>query len=603
VCCDVRCAGQCQSCNLSGSVGICSSVKSGQPVGGRAACTGTGACGGSCGGAAACVYPGTTVSCRSVSCDVSTLTAPATCNGAGACPAVATSACPSHLRCQPSVAACLAQCAATSDCLAGFYCAATTCTATKANGATCATGVECVSGQCFDNVCCNVACGGSCQACGSTGTCTPVINADDNSCTGATTCSASGACVTKPNLTVSVPTGSSTDFGAVVLNTSKIQSFTVSNTGGQPTSALTILVAGTDFAQVTGATGDCVAGAPLPGVSNCTVRVRLTPSASVKRTGTLSVSATAGGSPVPLMLTGRVISEFTVPQPVFGITSAQDGNLWMTGGTTVGVVMRMTLAGAVSTFTVNINDEILGVALPGKIISGRLDTNVWFVESALVVSMSTAPATAGTFTRFSADATESATSITSTSDGHIWASNDNGTVVQLLTSGIQVLPDVDLMGDAIHGLATGTDGFIRATQPFENRIVKFADGSVPINIPAVGPTLITSGVGTDAALYFIETAGFPTFTPNNKIGRITNANVVTEFTIPTAGATVRDLVAAPDGTIWFTESATNKLGRFTPPNGPIVEFATPSAPGSIGVGPDGNVWFGEAGPKVASITP
>lgn len=201
ICCNNRCAGQCQACNLSGSVGTCSSVKSGQPVGGRTACTGSGTCGGSCAGTADCTYPTTSVSCRTANCDVATLTQPASCNGTGACPAVSTLPCMNHLRCNAGGTACLTTCATTADCVAGYYCAGTTCVATKGNGMTCALGNECTSGVCTDGHCCNMGCGGACQTC-ATGTCGMVVSADDaDTCAGNNTCSAGGACLLKQGQT------------------------------------------------------------------------------------------------------------------------------------------------------------------------------------------------------------------------------------------------------------------------------------------------------------------------------------------------------------------------------------------------------------------
>ena len=208
VCCNLRCAGQCQACNLSMTVGVCSNVKSGQPVGGRAACTGTGTCGGSCTGQADCTIPDTTVDCRAASCAVATLTAAAKCNGGGACPAVSSSTCGGHLRCQAGTALCLAQCATTADCTAGFYCANKVCVAVKAAGGPCAIGEECGSGLCADSVCCNSACNGSCQTCASTatpGTCTTVASADDvGTCSGTSTCSATGTCLKRVGQTCAV---------------------------------------------------------------------------------------------------------------------------------------------------------------------------------------------------------------------------------------------------------------------------------------------------------------------------------------------------------------------------------------------------------------
>ncbi len=58
---------------------------------------------------------------------------------------------------------------------------------------------ECGSGHCADGLCCDFACAGECETCaspGSPGRCVPVRGADDaDSCSGAETCDATGACV------------------------------------------------------------------------------------------------------------------------------------------------------------------------------------------------------------------------------------------------------------------------------------------------------------------------------------------------------------------------------------------------------------------------
>jgi virginiamycin B lyase len=62
--------------------------------------------------------------------------------------------------------------------------------------------------------------------------------------------------------------------------------------------------------------------------------------------------------------------------------------------------------------------------------------------------------------------------------------------------------------------------------------------------------------GPDGALWFTEQAG-------NKIGRITPAGAITEFSIPTPGAAPLFITAGPDGALWFVESNVNKIGRIT----------------------------------------
>src|SRR5438874_8262307 len=84
VCCNQACNGQCQACDVAGSVGQCTPV-SGAPHlngGARAACASDGStCGGSCDGSniAACAYP--TAQCRGASCGSGTATASASCDG------------------------------------------------------------------------------------------------------------------------------------------------------------------------------------------------------------------------------------------------------------------------------------------------------------------------------------------------------------------------------------------------------------------------------------------------------------------------------------------------------------------------------------------
>src|SRR5688572_30767123 len=77
----------------------------------------------------------------------------------------------------------------------------------SANGVACSAASQCASGQCVDEICCNVACAGVCQACdvaGAVGTCTPVPAGADpdgecaqqtsSSCGQDGTCDGAGAC-------------------------------------------------------------------------------------------------------------------------------------------------------------------------------------------------------------------------------------------------------------------------------------------------------------------------------------------------------------------------------------------------------------------------
>jgi streptogramin lyase len=120
--------------------------------------------------------------------------------------------------------------------------------------------------------------------------------------------------------------------------------------------------------------------------------------------------------------------------------------------------------------------------------------------------------------------------------------------------------------------------------------------------------------GPDGALWFTEIAGslggslLPT-----SIGRITTAGVVTEFPLPPAGNRTGGIASGPDGAVWFTELVcqdlscespppSGKIGRITSA-GRITEFTTPTA-GRITTGSDGNLWFVEVSAnKIGRLTP
>jgi sugar lactone lactonase YvrE/subtilisin-like proprotein convertase family protein len=144
VCCTSACKGFCEGC----AGGTCAAYTAGTDP--MEECPGAGACG-------------------------------PTCNGAGACQAP-TCSCPA------------------SPCLAGWWCQAGSCVATKALGTVCMADGECQSGSCADGVCCTSMCAGVCQSCnlpGAVGTCTdhPAGTDPGGEC-GSYTCKGSGGCAT-----------------------------------------------------------------------------------------------------------------------------------------------------------------------------------------------------------------------------------------------------------------------------------------------------------------------------------------------------------------------------------------------------------------------
>jgi hypothetical protein len=155
-CCDSGCNGQCQACDLGGTLnGKCSTVTTGQPHGSRPACNGAGVPNNSCAGSCDGAFPGkcdySTSQCRPQSCyDATNETLAANCDGNGSCPTLQTMSCGAFIC---SGAACKTSCQTASDCAAGAtadYCQGGQCYAKQVNGVSCT-----ATAQCQSNCCCS----------------------------------------------------------------------------------------------------------------------------------------------------------------------------------------------------------------------------------------------------------------------------------------------------------------------------------------------------------------------------------------------------------------------------------------------------------------
>jgi virginiamycin B lyase len=118
-------------------------------------------------------------------------------------------------------------------------------------------------------------------------------------------------------------------------------------------------------------------------------------------------------------------------------------------------------------------------------------------------------------------------------------------------------------------------------------ITSFTDSSID------RPTAITSG--PDGALWFTNEA-------SNSIGRMTTAGVVTNY--PGAGINPYSITLGPDGALWFTTMGNcfvgtkpcdpGSIGRITT-SGVIANYTDPTIvePQGIAAGPDGALWFSD----------
>jgi streptogramin lyase/ABC-type dipeptide/oligopeptide/nickel transport system permease subunit/ABC-type dipeptide/oligopeptide/nickel transport system permease component len=110
--------------------------------------------------------------------------------------------------------------------------------------------------------------------------------------------------------------------------------------------------------------------------------------------------------------------------------------------------------------------------------------------------------------------------------------------------------------------------------------------------------------GPDGNLWFTESN-------TNQIGKFSPANnKITEYNVPLSGTTNTDpdsITVGPDGNLWFTEGSENQIGKLSPASGKSTVYNVPTANAALGnivAGPDGNLWFTEIeGNKIGKISP
>lgn len=295
-------------------------------------------------------------------------------------------------------------------------------------------------------------------------------------------------------------------------------------------------------------------------------------------------------------LLGQVIEEFDIPTPnagPFWIARGPDGAMWftMSGSRSIG---RVTAAGAMTAqstggatpllltpngdgktlnFTIANSSEVGYVSPDGGVsilpsvgpfviqgITGDATTALWVTTSTgrvvhlganQILHDAVAPANGGPAPSLGA--------MTVASDDRIWFADQRAGAPR--------------MGRA---LITGSFLFQTLTLFF----VDLPADSIPVALAA----------GENGAVWFTDFAGY--------VGRVTREGVVTRRAVPHAQSEPMGITRAPDGSIWFTESGANRVGRIDPTTLELTEFEIPTAdsrPAGIAADANNVIWFTERG--------
>jgi streptogramin lyase len=91
-------------------------------------------------------------------------------------------------------------------------------------------------------------------------------------------------------------------------------------------------------------------------------------------------------------------------------------------------------------------------------------------------------------------------------------------------------------------------------------------------------------------------------TSNPAIGKITPEGEITRVATLTSNTSPRELTVGPGGRIWWVSNGGTRPGLgYVKPGGVTLQIHTPTWPGDIVAGPDGNMWFTYGEDSVAAI--
>jgi streptogramin lyase len=246
-----------------------------------------------------------------------------------------------------------------------------------------------------------------------------------------------------------------------------------------------------------------------------------------------------------------------------------------------------------------------------RYIAAGSDGNMWFTESpGNAVARITPAGVVTEFTVPTANAFETqGPHIIGASDGNLWFTESGPTankISKVTTTG--TFTEFSTLfapppPDEPFGLVDRGDGNIWYVANGSSRVgfQSISGGTAgETSIPTANSAPFDIAAAPDNNLYYTESA-------TDKIGRITNLFTAQSEISLTTGTTPKDIVRGPDGNLWFTESGRNNIGRLSPNSFSVTgEFPTTtpnSAPWSITVGQDGALWFTENGQdKIGRIT-
>ena len=259
------------------------------------------------------------------------------------------------------------------------------------------------------------------------------------------------------------------------------------------------------------------------------------------------------------------------------MTLGPDGNIWFADDGKRPAIGRITPQGTITEFRTGIAPK----SRPGAIVSGP-DGNLWFTEVGRNRAIGRVTPD-GTITEFreGLDPKGTPEGIVAGPDGNLWFGDTARTIGRITPEG--TITEFGEGPSAVGGLGApvvGPDGNIwtagtgsplgfARVSPL-GAISGFSVG-LSSQISLLGP--ITAGPDGNVWFTSLTTRSLPNVGTPPAIGRITPSGEITEFRAGMGYASSPDdIVAGPDGALWFADRELRSIGRIVPPSAPPNTF-------------------------------
>jgi streptogramin lyase len=262
------------------------------------------------------------------------------------------------------------------------------------------------------------------------------------------------------------------------------------------------------------------------------------------------------------------------------IVQGADGAMWFTEGAD-SKIGRISGTGVITEYGVS--------GSPIGIIAGP-DGALWFTETGSAQYGRIATDGSVSEHAIPTGAPPSVAGLAFGTDGNLYVADNGNAAVYAVTPATGALVQTYALTTNANAVVSGPDGNVWVGTAGSVARIRLSDGIVSTFATAGAVTSLAAG--SDGNVWFTDRAG--------KVGNVSPAGAVTEFAIPTFGDDAYKIVAAPDGTYWFTyghlppaDETLCRIGHATA-SGSITSFAIADCrTTSLAFGPDHNLWLTE----------